>query len=138
MSLAKSSVFRKSNFEDFLFSELGIQSNGLPLTVLSLFARAGVDPWDEAERLSEMSNIAAVSYMMSEIKRAPALCRSNADVAQLAKSLVARLPAHDAVKPINASIVPAGFERLPMIVVTVMVFCAIFAFGVLVLALARG
>lgn len=137
MSLARTSVPRRPDFEGFLFADIGTQPNGLPLTVLSLFARAGVDPWSEAERLSKMSRVAAVSYMMSEINRAPAIYRSNVDVAQLAKSLVARLPGREAAKPIDVSIAGTGFEGLPMMAL-MMMFYAIVAFGVWVLVLANG
>lgn len=137
MSLAKASVSRKPDFESFLFADIGTQPNGLPLTVLSLLARAGVDPWSEAERLSKMSSIAAVSYMMSEINRAPALYRSNVDVAQLAQDLVARLPMHEPVKPTDVSMAGSGFEGLPMMAL-MMMFYAVVAFGALVLMLAKG
>lgn len=137
MSLVKTSLSRNPDFEGFLFADIGIQPNGLPLTVLSLFARAGIDPWSEAERLSQMSKIAAVSYMMSEINRAPALYRANVDVAQLAKSLVARLPARETASPIDVSIAGTGFEGLPMMAL-MMMFYAIVAFGVLILVLAKG
>jgi hypothetical protein len=137
MSLVKTSLSRKPDFEGFLFADIGTQPNGLPLTVLSLFARAGVDPWSEAERLSQMSRVAAISYMMSEINRAPAVYRSNVDVAQLAKSLVARLPGREPVKPIDVSVAGTGFEGLPMMAL-MMMFYAILAFGVLALVLAKG
>jgi hypothetical protein len=137
MSLVKTSLSRKPDFEDFLFADIGTQPNGLPLTVLTLFARAGVDPWSEAEQLSQMSSVAAVSYMISEINRAPALYRSNVDVTQLAKGLVARLPAHESTTPIDVSIAGSGFEGLPMMAL-MMMFYAIMAFGVLFLVLAKG
>lgn len=79
--------------DQFLFENIGIEPNGMPLTVLSLLARAGVDLWAEAERLATLSNSAAVSSLAGLIERSPSLCRNQPDMIELAASLVARLDA---------------------------------------------
>lgn len=126
-----------SDLEAFLFSDIGAQPNGVPLTILSLLARAGLDPWVEAERLSHMPKSAAISYMIAEIDRAPAYFRSRIDVGEFAKRLVARLPSHEPVKLVDATIGGTGYEGIPMIAL-MMLFYAILALGLLALVLEKG
>ena len=45
----------------FLFESLGVEDNGMDLSVLSALARAGVDPWAEAKRLAGLPRQAAIS-----------------------------------------------------------------------------
>ena len=111
-----------SSFEGFLFADIGVQPNGLPLTILTLLARGGLDPWAEAERLSRMSRAAAVSCMIAEINRAPACCRNRGDVGELAESLVARLPARTPKAPMDVWMAGSGFEGIPMLALMTMLF----------------
>jgi hypothetical protein len=127
-----------SNLEAFLFADIGPpQPNGAPLTVLSLLALNGLDPWAEAERLSHMSRSAAVSAIISELNRAPACYRSNVDVNELCDRAVARLPLHEPVKPVDVSIAGTGFEGIP-VVAAMMMFYAILTLGLLALLLEKG
>ena len=111
-----------SGFEEFLLSDIGVQANGLLLTILTLLARGGLDPWAEAERLSRMSRPAAESCMIAEINRAPACYRRRGDVGELAKSLVARLPAPAPAAPMDVWMAGSGFEGLPMLALMTMLF----------------
>jgi len=111
-----------SSFEGFLFADIGVQPNGLPLTILTLLARGGLDPWAEAERLSRMWRPAAVSCRIAEINRAPACYRNRGDVGELAKSLVARLPAPAPKAPMDVWMGGSGFEGLPVLALMTMMF----------------
>ena len=51
-------------FDAFLFESLGVQENGMDLSVLSALARAGVDPWAEAKRLTTLPRQAAVNAIL--------------------------------------------------------------------------
>lgn len=136
MSLPARSPLCMSNLEGFLFADIGAQSNGLPLTLLSLFARAGLDPWEEAERLSHMSKSAAASRLAAEIKRAPSCCRRPVDVGELAKSLIARLPSYEPAKSATAAV---KFDAVPRAALMMMVFYAtLFTVGLLALLLEKG
>jgi hypothetical protein len=126
-----------SNLEAFLFSDIGIQQNEMPLTILSLLARAGLDPWVEAERLSHMSKPEAISSMVARISRAPASCRRHADVRELAKRLVARLPSHETTKLPDITGCGTGYEGIPMIALMVL-FYAILMLGLLAFVLEKG
>jgi hypothetical protein len=48
-----------SEFDEFLFAPLGEDQNGLPLSVVSLFGRMNLDPWQEAGNLAALSAEAA-------------------------------------------------------------------------------
>jgi hypothetical protein len=52
-------------YDDFLFESLGVEDNGMDLSVLSALARAGVDPWSEAKRLAGLPRQAAISAILS-------------------------------------------------------------------------
>ena len=51
-------------YDAFLFESLGVQENGMDLSVLSALARAGVDPWAEAKRLATLPHQAAVTAIL--------------------------------------------------------------------------
>ncbi|MDB5394267.1 MAG: hypothetical protein JWM91_1773 [Rhodospirillales bacterium] len=48
-------------YDAFLFESLGIEENGMNLSVLSALARAGVDPWAEAKKLAALPRQAAIA-----------------------------------------------------------------------------
>lgn len=136
MSLPVRSPLGMSSLERFLFADIGPQSNGLPFTVLSLFARAGLDPWEEAARLSLMSRSAAASRLAAEINRAPSYCRRPIDVGELAKSLITRLPSYDQAKPSTRAM---RLEGVPGAVLMMMIFYAtLFSLGLLALLLEKS
>jgi hypothetical protein len=60
-----------SQYNDFLFAAVGAEKSGAQLTVLSAFARLGVDPWQEAERLTEMPRDAAARNLAAILARLP-------------------------------------------------------------------
>lgn len=51
-------------YDAFLFESLGIQENGMDLSVLSALARAGVDPWVEAKRLAALPRQGAINAIL--------------------------------------------------------------------------
>ena len=67
------SVFslRTSAFNDFLYATVGDEDNGMVLTMLSVLARCGVDPWNEAARLNELPTEAATKRLTLMISGQP-------------------------------------------------------------------
>jgi hypothetical protein len=43
-----------TEFDDFLFALVGEDRNGMPLSVVSVLARMGLDPWVEAAHLADL------------------------------------------------------------------------------------
>ena len=41
-------ALQRSDLNQFLFADIGTEANGTTLSVLSVFARRGADPWTEA------------------------------------------------------------------------------------------
>jgi len=60
MSAALSTWSASSDYDDFLFSSLGEDKKGMPLSVLSLLARLNLDPRLEAAQLSQLPPPAAI------------------------------------------------------------------------------
>jgi len=81
-----------SEFNEFLFAFVGEEKSGQPLTVLSALARLGLDPWDEAARLSEMTKEAATSALSAAIAGLPEGDWAAADSRSIASRLVGWLP----------------------------------------------
>lgn len=57
----------RSEFNDFLYAPIGEERNHMVLTVLSALARLGIDPWDEAARLAQLSREAATRRLTAII-----------------------------------------------------------------------
>jgi len=89
------SVFslRTSAFNDFLYAPIGEEENGMVLTVLSALARLGVDPWDEAARLSEQPKESATKRLTSIISALPNGQWAKASLGDIVARLGALLPA---------------------------------------------
>ena len=56
-------------FDSFLFAPVGEEVNGVPLSVLSALSRLGLDPRDEAARLSALTREAAADQLARMIAR---------------------------------------------------------------------
>jgi hypothetical protein len=74
--------------EPFLFGTVGVEENGMSLSVLSALARLGLDPWAEAIRLAALRKEDAVAA----IARHLALADGSGVAARLAALLPVRAP----------------------------------------------
>jgi hypothetical protein len=79
--------------DSFLFADVGKEVDGIPLSVLSALARLGVDPRDEAARLSRLTSKAAASQLARLFARLPDRPWTPTEIRRIAKRLVERLPA---------------------------------------------
>lgn len=93
MSAAEIFSLSGSNLNPFLFSEVGIEVSGQRLSVVSLLARQGEDPWREAERLAAMPVEAAVECLGRAIAMMPGSNWSLPAATVIAGRLIAILPA---------------------------------------------
>lgn len=102
--MADTNVFslQYSSLNGFLFADVGVEANGMTLSVLSTLARRGMDPWQEAERLAKLPRMDAVDGLAQIIAATPASRWSLLDARAIASRLVALLPAPGA-GPYNAS-----------------------------------
>jgi hypothetical protein len=118
-----------SDLNDFLFAAVGDEANGMPLNVVSALTRLGVDPWQEATRLSALPKAAAVAALAPMIARLP-ICRpQRLDDWSISHRLVELLPRHsEAVRSSPAREAAKDKRRLHAAMIVV---CLILAASVL-------
>ena len=83
-----------SEFHAFLFANIGVERNGMQLSVLSALSRLGVDPWAEAASLSNLPEIAAIRKLTTIIASLPHAPMPPFDLALSSSRLIALLPHH--------------------------------------------
>ena len=81
-----------SEFDQFLFTTIGEDANGMLLSVLSALARLSLDPWREAAELTRMPMKTAVQRLSSLIAALPSGPASDMDVTATAARLISFLP----------------------------------------------
>jgi hypothetical protein len=81
--------------EIFLFARIGDKIDGVPLSVTSGLTRLGLDPWQEAGRLSSLSNREAIEQLARLIAELPGLFGPLGEAQEIADRLIQLLPGHD-------------------------------------------
>lgn len=79
--------------DPFLFASVGEEIGGIPLSVLSALAQLGLDPRNEAARLSKLTSEAAASQLGQLFARLPGRPWPASEIARIASTLVELLPA---------------------------------------------
>jgi hypothetical protein len=82
----------RPDLDGFLFSEVGDERRGIPLSMISALTRLGLDPWEEAGRLSSLSKREAVEQLARLIAELPDTARPLSEARLIAAELVGRLP----------------------------------------------
>ncbi len=99
---------RDPAFDRFLGAMVGEDRSGTDVTVLSMLARLGVDPWDEASTLAGMGDAPArkrLQALLSRFRDVPSLLP---DSHETVARLLAFLPRARASARPSASGTPAG------------------------------
>lgn len=93
MALSARFSLLHSNLNDFLFASVGEEQNGVTLSVVSGLTRLGLDPWEEAARLTPLPKARAAEALAPLIARLP-ICRTrSSDDLAISQRLVELLPA---------------------------------------------
>jgi len=71
MTSSPSVSYLTPQFDDFLFARINEDSEATPLSVLSVLARLGVDPWEEAAKLSGLERVSAAKRLVEFIAATP-------------------------------------------------------------------
>src|SRR5271166_284391 len=79
-------------FDEFLYSPIGEEKNGMELSVMSALARQNVDPWHEAARLSQLPRDVATQELCAMIGELPLGAPNRASPRSIAERLIAPLP----------------------------------------------
>ena len=120
-------ALRGTGLNDFLFADVGIEANGMTLSVVSIFARQGSDPWREAGRLAELPKAEATSSLARTIAGMPQSLWSLSDAAPIAARLIELLPSSPVKIAINTSGFLAGWH--PSARTTIALICGALGAG---------
>ena len=85
----------RPDLDKFLFAAVGDEIDGIPLSVISALSRLGLDPWQEAGRLSSLSNREAIEQLARLIAELPGRFRPLDEAREIADRLIQLLPRDD-------------------------------------------
>jgi len=92
MTTSASVSYLTPKFDDFLFARIDKNSEETPLSVLSVLARLGVDPWEEAAGLAQLPRLAAAKRLASMIAAIPGASSAYLDAGTVSDRLISLLP----------------------------------------------
>jgi hypothetical protein len=81
----------RKDLDDFLFAAVGQDFDGTPLTLATVLARLGVDPWEEAAELASLAQEPALQRLASRLESMPNGPSSAEDTVNVAVRLLALL-----------------------------------------------
>jgi hypothetical protein len=127
-------ALRRSGLNEFLFAAVGTEANGMTLSLLSVFARLGNDPWREAGRLAGLPKSEAIESLAQIIAGMPRCVWPLPAATAIATRLIALLPTQSETSgynlPASPSAAKAGrFLRIGLVLLSV-AFAAAFASGI--------
>jgi hypothetical protein len=82
------------DLDKFLFAAVGDEIDGIPLSMISALT-LGLDPWQEAVRISSLARREAVEQLAGLIAEIPGIFRPLGEAREIADRLVSLLPKHD-------------------------------------------
>jgi hypothetical protein len=83
----------RSDLNQFLFADVGTEASGMTLSVMSVLARQGSDPWREAGRLADLPKAEATDSLAQIIAGMPKSLWKLPDAVVIAARLTGLLPA---------------------------------------------
>ncbi|TMJ67741.1 MAG: hypothetical protein E6G83_06790 [Alphaproteobacteria bacterium] len=92
MALAARFSLLHSDLNDFLFASVGEEQNGVTLSVVSALTRLGLDPWEQAARLTPLPKARAAEALATLIARLPIRRTLSSDDLVISQRLVELLP----------------------------------------------
>jgi hypothetical protein len=85
-------VGRSTSYDNFLYA-IVVESEGAPITVVSMLTRLNLDPWLEATRLAQLPRQEAIDWLSANIQRVTA--RRMPEATEIAARLLQRLPTRE-------------------------------------------
>jgi hypothetical protein len=90
----------RPDLDEFLFAAVGDEGNGMPLSMISALTRLGLDPWDEAGRLSSLNKRDAIEQLARMLAQLlPGRLWASGEVRAIAGGLIELLPKRDSNRP---------------------------------------
>jgi len=129
----------RTDLNDFLFSPIANDENGMHVTMLSALARTGVDPWDEAASLAALSRESATQKVVQMLGVVPNGPSPGDQTTSLAARLVAQLhsPPAPKLKPVSSTATMSRENELPQLSLSMLparVRWTIYVLGTLILS----
>jgi len=81
----------RKDLDDFLFAPVGQDFDGTPMTLATVLARLGVDPWEEAAEIASLAQEPALQRLASRLESMPNGPSSAEDTVNVAVRLLALL-----------------------------------------------
>jgi hypothetical protein len=85
-------ALKNTGLSPFLCAEIGTETNGATLTLLSVLARLGKDPWAEAARWAKLPTAALMQTLVELIGRTSLRSEGSPDAQNIAARLIKLLP----------------------------------------------
>ncbi len=108
MAATDVNALQRSDLNDFLFADVGTEANGMILSVASVIARQGNDPWREAGRLADLPKAEATDSLARMIAGMPRSLWGLPDAIAIAVRLIGLLPARPARRPGRVVVRPSA------------------------------
>ena len=89
-------VGRHTDYDNFLYAVV-VESDDVPITVVSMLTRLNLDPWLEAARLAQLPRQAAIDWLSGNIQRLKTHRILQHEAVELAGKLLERLPTREAL-----------------------------------------
>jgi hypothetical protein len=129
MTTSDAFALRRSGLDEFLCAIVGTEPNGMALSLMSVFARRGNDPWREAGRLVELSRSEAIDSLARSIAGMPKSVWTLPDATAIATRLVTFLPKRLGSTEARRSIHGAGrLVRIGLLLAAI-AFGIVYTFG---------
>jgi hypothetical protein len=125
MATSDAFAFKNSGLNAFLFAEVGQELNGSPLTILSVLARLGKDPWAEAAKWVGMPKSATIDRLTQSISQMPLCPEALTDARATASRLILLLPSQTSAPRENERPATAGKASVPRWVLVAICLAAI-------------
>lgn len=127
----------RPDLDAFLFATVGAEHDGAPLSMLSVMTRLGLDPWEEAGRLSLLGKRDAVEQLRQLIGRLPEAIWPTAEASKISAALIDLLPKRDrAPHPVKITRADLLFQWVPAGMFWPL--CCVLGAVAIVIILARG
>jgi hypothetical protein len=137
MTLSMAQFEQDRAFERFLGANVGKDHHGMEVSVLSMLARLGLDPWIEASKLAAMSHDPAhkrLDGLMARFKDVPGLMSERGKIISV---LLEYLPTQKAVAkaPVQSG---SDTLKMPQISATIYLIVAVAIILVWIVSFAQG
>ena len=116
-------ALKNSGLDAFLYADVGAELNGSMLTILSMIARLGRDPWAEAARWAALPRAGVIDSLAQSIAQMPLVPSALAETRVTAARLAQLLPA-TAQGPSRGGAAKAKAPSVPDWLPVTILYCA--------------